>query len=127
MRGTVEGKPAQAELLTRRRAGGLTGSWRLAARPCGWAQNLQLTIFDIRPGDQLTLALPPPRPQRWVARRKAQVISGVAAGLLTVKDACGRYELTIEEFTSWQRALDRDGIAGLEVTRLKHYRRRWAE
>ena len=80
---------------------------------------------DVRPGNQLALAQLPP--QRWVARRKAQVIAAVAAGLLTVKEACGRYELTIEEFTSWQRALDRDGIAGLEVTRLKHYRRRWAE
>jgi len=30
--------------------------------------------------------------------------------------------LTIEEFASWQRAVDRSGMQGLRVTRLQHYR-----
>jgi hypothetical protein len=37
-------------------------------------------------------------------------------------EACKRYNLTMEEFASWQRAVDRSGLAGLRVTRTQHYR-----
>ena len=30
--------------------------------------------------------------------------------------------LTLEEFASWQRAVDRSGMQGLRVTRIQHYR-----
>ena len=74
-------------------------------------------------GEPLTLAdLPPPETRRWVVRRKAEVVAAVKGGLLTSDDACKRYDLTIEEFTSWQRAVDRAGLAGLRVTRAQHYR-----
>ena len=46
----------------------------------------------------------------------------VSGGLLTVDEACQRYSLSLEEFTSWQRAVERSGMPGLRVTRLKHYR-----
>ena len=59
---------------------------------------------------------------RWVVRRKAEVVAAVAGGLLTVDEACQRYSLSLEEFTSWQRAVDRSGMPGLRVTRIKHYR-----
>src|SRR5919112_2565085 len=74
-------------------------------------------------GEVLTLdALPPADTTRWVVRRKAEVVAAVSGGLLTVDEACERYNLSFEEFTSWQRAVDRSGMPGLRVTRIKHYR-----
>jgi len=67
-------------------------------------------------------SLPPADTTRWVVRRKAEVVAAVAGGLLTVDEACQRYTLSLEEFTSWQRAVDRSGMPGLRVTRIKHYR-----
>ena len=55
-------------------------------------------------------------------RRKAEVVAAVSGGLLTVDEACERYSLSLEEFTGWQRAVDRSGMPGLRVTRIKHYR-----
>lgn len=74
-------------------------------------------------GRPLTLAdLPPPDTQRWVARRKAEVVSAVRGGLLSFEDACERYGLTPEEFGSWERAMDRHGLEGLRVTKLRAFR-----
>ncbi len=74
-------------------------------------------------GESLTLdSLPPPGTTRWVVRRKAEVVAAVNGGLLTINDACERYDLTLEEFASWQRAVDRSGMPGLRVTRIQHYR-----
>ena len=74
-------------------------------------------------GEALTLErLPPPTTKRWVIRRKAEVVAAVNGGLLSVDQACERYSLSLEEFTSWQRAVDRSGMPGLRVTRLKVYR-----
>lgn len=74
-------------------------------------------------GEALTLeSLPPVATTRWVVRRKAEVVAAVTGGLLTVDEACRRYSISIEEFTSWQRAVDRSGMPGLRVTRIKHYR-----
>ena len=74
-------------------------------------------------GEQLTLdSLPPPSTTRWVVRRKAEVVAAVNGGLLSVDDVCTRYNLTVEEFASWQRAIDRSGMPGLRVTRIQHYK-----
>jgi hypothetical protein len=74
-------------------------------------------------GEPLTLEnLPSPTTTRWVVRRKAEVVSAVNGGLLTVDEACERYGLSLEEFASWQRAVDRSGMPGLRVTRIQHYR-----
>ncbi len=74
-------------------------------------------------GESLTLdSLPPPGTSRWVVRRKAEVVSAVNGGLLSVDEACERYGLTLEEFASWQRAVDRSGMPGLRVTRIQHYK-----
>lgn len=74
-------------------------------------------------GEPLTLAmLPPPETTRWVVRRKAEVVAAVNGGLLSIDEVCERYRLTLEEFASWQRAVDRSGMPGLRVTRLQHYR-----
>jgi Protein of unknown function (DUF1153) len=74
-------------------------------------------------GESLTIdSLPPPETTRWVVRRKAEVVAAVNGGLLSVNDVCERYSLTLEEFASWQRAIDRSGMPGLRVTRIQHYR-----
>jgi len=66
--------------------------------------------------------LPPPGTKRWVIRRKAEVVAGVRAGLLSLEEACQRYTLSVEEFLSWQRLIDKHGLRGLRVTRLQDYR-----
>lgn len=74
-------------------------------------------------GEPLTIAdLPPPETKRWVIRRKAEVVAAVRGGLLTLEEACQRYSLSSEEFTSWQRLIDRHGVRGLRTTRLQEYR-----
>ena len=67
-------------------------------------------------------ALPPPTTKRWVIRRKAAVVTAVRAGVLTLEEACQRYHLSVEEFLSWQRLIDRHGMRGLRATRLQDYR-----
>ncbi len=77
-------------------------------------------------GKPMTLAdLPPVGTQRWVIRRKAEVVAGVHGGLITLKEACHRYRLSVEEFRSWENLLERHGLPGLRVTRAKKYRRRY--
>lgn len=66
--------------------------------------------------------LPSPETKRWVIRRKAEVVAAVRGGLLTLEEACDRYTLSVEEFLSWQRAIDQNGLAGLRVTRVQQYR-----
>ena len=74
-------------------------------------------------GMPLTLNdLPPPNTKRWVIRRKAEVVSAVRGGLLTLEDACARYTLTLEEFLAWQKAIDQFGMPGLRATRIQQYR-----
>lgn len=74
-------------------------------------------------GIPLTLAsLPPPNTERWVARRKAELVSAVRGGLLSLEEACARYNLSMEEFLSWQRQVEKHGMRGLRVTRLQSYR-----
>ena len=66
--------------------------------------------------------LPPPNTKRWVIRRKAAVVAGVRAGLISLEEACRRYTLSAEEFLTWQKMIDSYGMRGLRVTRLKDYR-----
>lgn len=74
-------------------------------------------------GTPLTLRdLPPPTTKRWVIRRKAEVVAAVRGGLLTLEEACERYTLTVEEFLSWQKAIDQFGLPGLRATRVQQYR-----
>jgi len=57
-----------------------------------------------------------------VVRRKAEVVAAVRGGLLSLEEACKKYSLSVEEFLSWQRAIDKDGLLGLRVTRVQDYR-----
>jgi hypothetical protein len=66
--------------------------------------------------------LPPPNTKRWVVRRKAAVVAAVRSGKITMDEALRRYQLTEEEFLSWQRAFESYGLAGLRSTRVQQYR-----
>lgn len=74
-------------------------------------------------GSPLTVAdLPPRDTKRWVIRRKAEVVAAVRGGLLSIEEACERYKLTVDEFLSWQRSIDKHGLPGLRATRIQDYR-----
>lgn len=74
-------------------------------------------------GRRLSLAeLPPPETRRWVARRKAQVVTAVQTGVLSLEEACRRYTLSAEEFAAWEQAIGRHGLRALRVTRLQEFR-----
>ena len=83
----------------------------------------QLRFVYVADGELVTLFdLPPPDTRRWVSRRKAEVVAAVDCGLLTLREACQRYALSVEEFASWQRSMERHGMAGLRATRVQKYR-----
>jgi hypothetical protein len=67
--------------------------------------------------------LPPPNTKRWVVRRKAAVVTAVHCGRITLEAALQRYQLTEEEYRSWERAFEEHGLHGLRSTRLQQYRR----
>ncbi|MEX0923180.1 MAG: DUF1153 domain-containing protein [Rhodovibrionaceae bacterium] len=82
--------------------------------------------------DQLSQALsvhdlPPPNTKRWVVRRKAAVVAGVRNGVLSLHEACERYNLSVEEFLSWEKLIERHGVGALRTTRLQRYRQRDSE
>jgi hypothetical protein len=80
----------------------------------------------IGPGGEILTCdnLPPKNTRRWVPRRKAEVIAAVDGGLLTLTEACKRYAISHEEFSSWIQAYARHGLAGLRAGQLMD---RWAE
>src|SRR5207237_4027772 len=63
-----------------------------------------------------------PQYKRCVTRRKAVIVNAVRTGVISLEEVCRRYELSVEEFLSWQRAIDAHGVPGLRVTRLQIYR-----
>jgi hypothetical protein len=69
-----------------------------------------------------TTDLPPPDTKRWVTRRKAVLVNAVRTGVISLEEVCRRYELSVEEFLAWERAIDTHGVPGLRVTRLQIYR-----
>src|ERR1700732_2336307 len=83
--------------------------------------------METPPGEQPNRArllenLPPPDTKRWVVRRKAAVVAAVRGGGLTMEEACRYYQLSEEEFLSWERSFERHGLAGLRTTRVQQYR-----
>lgn len=75
-------------------------------------------------GEPFTLAsLPPVAPARWVVRRKAEVVTAVENGLISMEEACRRYDLSREEFLSWKHRYSQQGMSGLRATRVPRYRK----
>mgnify|MGYP003579609774 CR=1 FL=1 len=73
----------------------------------------RLAYFIGPNGNVVTIAdLPSSMTTRWVIRRKAEIVLAVGGGLLSLDEACTRYHLTVEEFSSWQRATEKRGLLG---------------
>lgn len=79
-------------------------------------------LAERRTGTAIDTELPSPDTKRWVVRRKAVVVDAVRSGRISLDEACRRYNLSIEEFRAWERAIDSHGVPGLRVTRLQIYR-----
>ena len=63
--------------------------------------------------------LPLPNTKRWVASREAAVMKAVRIGLISLEEACSLYDLTQDEYSSWQTAVARHGESALSATALK--------
>jgi len=72
---------------------------------------------------QMTGTAAPPKPERWVAHRKAEVVAAVRGGLLSLSEACQRYTLSVEEYLTWEREIDLSGLPGLRMNRTQQRRR----
>ena len=57
-----------------------------------------------------------------VAGEHDEVVAAVRGGLISLEEACERYTLTVDEFLSWQRSIDKHGLPGLRATRIQEYR-----
>lgn len=90
----------------------------------GGAGGLRTSGPALRPSRRILTEqdLPPADTKRWVMRRKAEVVAGVRAGVISLEEACRRYTLSQEEYLSWQRLIDSHGVRGLRATRLQDYR-----
>lgn len=66
--------------------------------------------------------LPPVDTARWVASRKAAVLTAIGDGRLSRAAACARYRISEAELRLWERAVECAGIPGLRVTRVQIYR-----
>lgn len=66
--------------------------------------------------------LPPAGTKRWIARRKAAVVVAVQHGLITREEVRRRYELSEEEFSSWQWSFETYGVGGLRIKHIQQDR-----
>lgn len=74
-------------------------------------------------GQRLTAQdLPEADLNRWVPRRKAELVVAIKAGLISLEEAVSRYQLSMEEVANWLNLFDRHGLPGLRVTHAKTYR-----
>jgi hypothetical protein len=101
------------------------GDLRLRVRPvaasslgefAGYIDGQRVGIWDSPEvaKTQLTkvVLLPPPSIPRWTQRRKVEIVAAVESGLISLDVACRRYNLTSEEFASWQRLFEKLGADG---------------
>ena len=66
--------------------------------------------------------LPPAETRRWVASRKACVVMAVVYGLLSRDEAKEMYDLSDEELSEWENAVQKHGVRALKTTALQKYR-----
>lgn len=80
-------------------------------------------LVSLPDGTRMSQAdLPPEGTARWVAARKAAVVRGVEAGLISRAEAINRYDLSEEEYDSWAQAIATHGTDGLKTTRIQRFR-----
>jgi hypothetical protein len=58
------------------------------------------------------------KPKRWTAQRKAAVILAIRNKVISIWDACERYDLSAEELAQWERNLDLFGVSGLQMKQI---------
>jgi len=63
-----------------------------------------------------------PPPKRWGMHRKAEVVDAVRGGILNLDEALERYALSMEEYLSWQHAINLFGLPGLLESRTQEDR-----
>jgi Protein of unknown function (DUF1153) len=75
-------------------------------------------------GDEVFPRIPelPALGERWTVKRKAVVIQAVRGGWVPIEEIVQLYNLSVDEFLSWERDIDRYGIPGLRTTRYQIYR-----
>ena len=83
---------------------------------------LNPTKDGVLPHFKIADDLPSPDTKRWVPRRKAVIVDAVRRGAVSLEEVCRRYQLSVEEFITWQRAIESHGPPGLRVTRVQIYR-----
>ena len=55
------------------------------------------------------IELPTENVRRWTASRKAAVVNAVNVGEVTREEICRRYQISLDEFLSWQRDYESHG------------------
>ena len=79
------------------------GSCWCQARPsAAWRRLMKTPLGELVGGTRLIEQLPHPNTKRWVVRRKAAVVAAVRSGGITIEEACRVYQLSKEEFLSWE-------------------------
>ena len=84
--------------------------------------NSNVSMIDSRRYQMMLNELPPPDTIRWVVRRKAAVVAAVKNGVITLDEVCWLYDISVEEFLTWQEMIEKHGVRGLRVTRLQEFR-----
>ena len=82
----------------------------------GHAQCTTMLDFDGPAGERITSSQLPPRGLKHRSvQEKVLVVTAVRHGMLTFVEACERYDLSLEEFLSWQRTFDEAWPSGVDV------------
>ena len=84
--------------------------------------NSNVSIIDRRRNQMMLKELPPPDTKRWVISRKAAVVAAVKNGAIALDEVCRRYDISAEEFLTWQKMIEKHGIRSLRVTKLQNFR-----
>lgn len=80
-------------------------------------------VVKLPDGTTLSRAdLPGQDTRRWVASRKAKVVKAVRYGLITEEEAMSTYDLSPDELSSWQNAIDAFGQDGLKTRHCRKQR-----
>src|SRR3954454_18647126 len=89
-----------------------TSSW--STRHKTRYRDSQLRDWSDGMGQKLdNLDLPPAGVRYWTAQRKAAVILAIRHEVISIWDACERYDLSAEELAEWERHLAPDTQPGL--------------
>ena len=84
--------------------------------------NSNTSITNSGQNQMILKQLPPIDTKRWVISRKAAVVTAVKNGAITLDDVCWLYDISVEEFLTWQEMIEKHGIQGLRVTKLRDFR-----